>query len=180
MTRVELTTARREYDRLSKLAATNNVAAQRLDQARDQIAQAEARIASQDAAIQTAQSRLAEARYNQELTIIRAPMDGRITRRYAQPGAGASTLNVTAMFDLEPDTARIVRAEIVEADIPNVAVGQEVELTPGRRSRPRSPWVACCAAPPSSAPASFSPKTLPPAPTNGSSRSWSLPTTPPS
>ena len=130
MTRVELTTARREYDRLSKLAATNNVAAQRLDQARDQIAQAEARIASQDAAIQTAQSRLAEARYNQELTVIRAPMDGRIARRYAQPGAGASTLNVTAMFDLEPDPARIVRAEIVEADIPNVMVGQEVELTP--------------------------------------------------
>lgn len=130
MSRVELTAARREYDRLSKLAATNNVAAQRLDQARDQIAQAEARIGSQDAAIQTAQSRLAEARYNQELTVIRAPMNGRIARRYAQPGAGASTLNVTAMFDLEPDTARIVRAEIVEADIPNVAVGQEVELTP--------------------------------------------------
>jgi HlyD family secretion protein len=57
-------------------------------------------------------------------------MDGRIARRYAQPGAGASTLNVTAMFDLEPDTDRIVRAEIVEADIPNVTVGQEVELTP--------------------------------------------------
>ncbi|WP_313013323.1 HlyD family efflux transporter periplasmic adaptor subunit [Brevundimonas sp.] len=130
MSRVELTTARREYDRLSKLSATNNVAAQRLDQARDQISQAEARIASQDAAIQTAQSRLAEARYNQELTVIRAPMNGRIARRYAQPGAGASTLNVTAMFDLEPDTDRIVRAEIVEADIPNVTVGQEVELTP--------------------------------------------------
>ena len=34
------------------------------------------------------------------------------------------------MFDLEPDTDRIVRAEIVEADLPNVTVGQEVELTP--------------------------------------------------
>lgn len=130
MTRVELATARREYERLSKLAATNFVAAQRLDQARDQIAQAEARMASQNAAVQTAQSRLDEARYNQELTVIRAPMNGRIARRYAQPGAGASTLNVTAMFDLEPETDRIVRAEIVEADLPNVTVGQEVELTP--------------------------------------------------
>jgi HlyD family secretion protein len=130
LTRVELTAARREYNRLSRLASTNFVAAQRLDQARDQIAQAEARLASQEAAIQTAQSRLDEARYNQELTVIRAPMDGRIARRYAQPGAGASTLNVTAMFDLEPDTDRIVRAEIVEADLPNVTVGQEVELTP--------------------------------------------------
>lgn len=53
MTRVELATARREYERLSKLAATNFVAAQRLDQARDQIAQAEARMSSQNAAVQT-------------------------------------------------------------------------------------------------------------------------------
>lgn len=130
MTEVELTAARREYERLSKLSSTNFVAAQRLDQARDTIAGAEARLSSQRSAIQTAEARLAEARYNQELTVIRAPMDGRIARRYAQPGAGASTLNVTAMFDLEPDTDRIVRAEIVEADIPNVTVGQEVELTP--------------------------------------------------
>jgi HlyD family secretion protein len=34
------------------------------------------------------------------------------------------------MFDLEPNTARIVRAEIVEADIPNVREGQEVEMQP--------------------------------------------------
>jgi HlyD family secretion protein len=34
------------------------------------------------------------------------------------------------MFDLEPDTARIVRAEISEADVPDVAEGQEVEIVP--------------------------------------------------
>ncbi len=34
------------------------------------------------------------------------------------------------MFDLEPNTQRIVRAEIVEADIPNVTPGQEVEIQP--------------------------------------------------
>ncbi len=127
---VELNTARREYDRLSRLADTNFVAAQRLDQARDAIAAAEARLASQRASIQTAQARLNEAQYNLELTVIRAPMAGRIARRYAQPGAGASTLNVSTMFDLEPLTDRIVRAEIVEADIPNVTVGQQVEITP--------------------------------------------------
>src|SRR5690606_29951180 len=127
---VELNTARREYDRLSRLADTNFVAAQRLDQARDAIAAAEARLASQRASIQTAQARLNEAQYNPDLTVIRAPMAGRIARRYAQPGAGASTLNVSTMFDLEPLTDRIVRAEIVEADIPNVTVGQQVEITP--------------------------------------------------
>jgi HlyD family secretion protein len=39
-------------------------------------------------------------------------------------------LNVSNMFDLEPDAPRIVRAEIAEAALPNVTVGQEVEIVP--------------------------------------------------
>ncbi|QQQ17979.1 efflux RND transporter periplasmic adaptor subunit [Brevundimonas vitis] len=128
--RVEISTARREYDRLARLVDTNFVAAQRIDQARDAIATAEARLASQQASIMTARARLNEAAYNLELTVIRAPMAGRIVRRYANPGAGASTLNVSTMFDLEPDAPRIVRAEIVEADIPNITPGQQVEISP--------------------------------------------------
>ncbi len=127
---VDINTARREYERLERLVDTNFVAAQRLDQARDDIAAAEARLSAQQAAIQTARARMAEAEYNVELTVIRAPADGRIVRRYANPGAGASTLNVSNMFDLEPDAPRIARAEIVESDIPNVTVGQAVEITP--------------------------------------------------
>jgi HlyD family secretion protein len=127
---VQLRTSQREYKRLQNLSASNFVAGQRLDAAQDQIATATANIQAQQAAIQVATAQLAQARYNQELTVIRAPADGRIARRYANPGAGASTLNVTPMFDLEPRTARIVRAEIVEADIPNVALGQEVEIQP--------------------------------------------------
>lgn len=127
---VQLRTAQREYNRLQSLSASNFVAAQRLDNARDQIASAQANIGAQQAAIGVASAQVAQAKYNQELTIIRAPADGRIARRQANPGAGASTLNVTAMFDLEPNTQRIVRAEIVEADIPNVKIGQEVEIQP--------------------------------------------------
>ena len=127
---VQLRTAQREYNRLQALTASNFVAAQRLDNARDQIASAQASIGAQQAAIGVANAQLAQAKYNQELTVIRAPADGRIARRQANPGAGASTLNVTSMFDLEPNTQRIVRAEIVEADIPNVRNGQQVEITP--------------------------------------------------
>jgi HlyD family secretion protein len=127
---VQLRTGQREYKRLQNLSASNFVAGQRLDAAQDQIASANANIQAQQAAIQVATAQLAQARYNQELTIIRAPANGRIARRYANPGAGASTLNVTPMFDLEPQTNRIVRAEIVEADLPNVAIGQEVEIQP--------------------------------------------------
>ena len=127
---VKLTTARREYQRLTALQASNFVARQKMDQQMDQIRDAEAQIVAQRAAVATAKANLGEAQYALELTAIRAPVDGRIARRYANPGAGASTLNVSTMFDLEPNTARIVRAEIVEADIPNVAVGQEVEIQP--------------------------------------------------
>ena len=127
---VDIATAQREYDRLQKLVATNFVAAQRLDQARDAISSAQARLGSQQAAVQTARARRDQAAYNVELTVIRSPADGRIVRRYANPGAGASTLNVSNMFDLEPDAPRIARAEIVEADIPNITADQAVEITP--------------------------------------------------
>ena len=127
---VQLRTGQREYKRLQTLSTSNFVAGQRLDAAQDQIASAQASIQAQQAAIQVATAQLAQSRYNQELTVIRAPANGRIARRYANPGSGASTLNVTPMFDLEPQTSRIVRAEIVEADIPNVTIGQEVEIQP--------------------------------------------------
>jgi HlyD family secretion protein len=127
---VQLATARREHERLAALSASNFVAGQKLDQAQDRIREAEANLQVQRAEIATAQARLQEARYNLELTVIRAPADGRIVRRYANPGAGASTLNVSTMFDLEPAARRIVRAEISEGALPYVAVGQAVQITP--------------------------------------------------
>lgn len=128
LTQVEIATARREFDRLESLSASNFVAGQRLDQARDLIRQAEARLRAQQAAVATAEARLAEASYNLELTMIRAPADGVIVRRYANPGSGASTLNVSNMFDLEPAGQRIIRAEIAEGALPHVSLGQTVEI----------------------------------------------------
>lgn len=125
---VQLSTAQREQGRLQKLVASNFVAAQRLDQAADSIRQAQANLNAQQAAIATARAAQAQAQYNLELTFIRAPADGRIARRYANPGAGASTLNVSTMFDLEPSTARIIRAEVAEGALPFVAVGQAVQI----------------------------------------------------
>ena len=127
---VQLSSAEREHKRLQGLVSTNFVAAQKVDQAVDKIREAQANIQAQRAAIATAQAALEEARYNLELTIIRAPTDGRIARRYANPGAGASTLNVSNMFDLEPEAPRIVRAEIAESSLPHVAIGQTVQIAP--------------------------------------------------
>jgi len=127
---VKLNASRRELGRLQSLSASNFVAGQRLDRQADEIRDWEAQIVAQRAAVATATAALREAEYALELTVIRAPTNGRIVRRYANPGAGASTLNVSNMFDLEPDTARIVRAEIVEADLPNVTDNQAVEIQP--------------------------------------------------
>lgn len=130
LTQVNINTAQREYDRLAKLAPSNFVAQQKLDAARDAIATAQAQLGTQQAAVQTSRAQLAQAQYNLELTTIRAPMDGKIIRRYAQPGAGASTLNVSNMFDIEPSIPHIIRSEIVESAIPDVSVGQEAEIIP--------------------------------------------------
>lgn len=127
---VQLSAAKRELARLETLAPSNFVAAQKLDQARDTVREAQARIAAQRAIITTQEARLSEARYDQELSVIRAPAEGRIVRRYANPGAGASTLNVSNMFDLEPKAGRIVRAEIAEGALPFVAIGQAVTMSP--------------------------------------------------
>ena len=127
---VALNSAQREYDRLQSLVSKNIIAGQKLDQARDKIQEARAQIQAQQASVQTAAARLREAQYDLELTVIRAPADGRIVRRHANPGSGASTLNVSNLFELEPNNARIVRAEISEAAVPVVHEGQEVEIVP--------------------------------------------------
>lgn len=131
LTQVNIDTAKREYARYEQLKATNFVAGQKLDAQADLIREGEARLAAQQASVQSAQAALAQANYDLELTLVRAPADGRIVRRYANPGSGASTLNVSTMFDLEPSGAeRIIRSEIVESSIPLVSVGQEVEIIP--------------------------------------------------
>jgi HlyD family secretion protein len=127
---VQRDTAQREYNRLLPLKAQAFVAGQALDQAHDAIRQAEANLAAQEAAVATAQAAYDSAAYALELTKVRAPADGQIVRRYANPGSGASTLQVSNMFDLVPDTRHIVRAEIVESDVPHVFAGQEVEISP--------------------------------------------------
>jgi len=127
---VQQITAKREYDRLARLAPNNYVAKQQLDQASDAIHAADAQMGLQRATVDSAEARLAQAQYVEELNIIRAPSNGLILRRYANPGAGASTLNVSTMFDLEPDTQHIVRAEISEGALPAVSIGQAVELVP--------------------------------------------------
>jgi HlyD family secretion protein len=128
LTRSQLLAAHREAQRLVDLRGV--VPTQMIDQAGDTTRNDEATLASQEAAVAVARAQLDQARYALEQTIVRAPVDGRIVRRYAAPGVGASTLNVTPMFDLEPAGQRIVRAEVSESALPFVAVGETVQIVP--------------------------------------------------
>lgn len=127
---VQLDAAVREQQRLERLMTENAVSQQILQQAQDNTRQLRAQIAAQKAAIALVRAQLAEANYQVELFVIRAPADGEIVRRYANPGSGASTFSVTAMFQLQPASQRIVRAEVEERSIPLVKVGQKVEIVP--------------------------------------------------
>lgn len=127
---VQLDAAVREEARLQRLTSENAASTQAYEQAQDRTKQLQAQVDAQKTSIALARTQLAEANYQVDLHLIRAPADGTIVRRYANPGSGASTFSVTAMFQLQPDTQRIVRAEVEERSINAVKIGQKVEIVP--------------------------------------------------
>jgi RND family efflux transporter MFP subunit len=127
---VQLDASIREEKRLERLIAENATSQQIYEQAQDRTRQLQAQVDAQKTSIALVRAQLAEANYQVELHVVRAPADGRIVRRYANPGSGASTLSVTALFQLQPDTQRIVRAEVEERSVNQVKVGQMTEIVP--------------------------------------------------
>ncbi|RYG36606.1 MAG: HlyD family efflux transporter periplasmic adaptor subunit [Burkholderiales bacterium] len=127
---VQLAAADREEKRLARLIAEDATSQQLYQQAQDNTRQFGAQLNAQKASIALVRAQLAEANYQMELYVIRAPTDGTIVRRYANPGSGASTFSVTAMFQLQPDSKRIVRAEVEERSVSLVKAGQKVEIVP--------------------------------------------------
>ena len=122
--------AQRNQQRTEQLAAQNFVSPQAVENARDAVRSAQSQVDVQAANIAAARASLAESNYSVEQSIVRAPADGRIVRRYANPGMGASTLNVTPMYQLQPHAARIVRAELEERSLELVHPGMRVEIVP--------------------------------------------------
>lgn len=122
--------AQREETRVEQLEARNFVSPQRVETARDAVRNAQSQYDVQLASIAAARAALAQANYVVEQHVVRAPDDGRIVRRYANPGSGASTLQVTPLFQLQPRAPRIVRAELEERSLAAVRVGMAVEIVP--------------------------------------------------
>ena len=120
--------ADREASRLADLARTRAVPVQDADKANDEARIQRGELAAANAAVATAEQKLRRELFEIEARRIRAPLDGRIVRRAAKPGDGASTLNVTELFLLAPETARIVRAELDEQFVAAVRPGQAARI----------------------------------------------------
>lgn len=128
--RLRLAAAQREHARLVPLASDESVARQELDLARDQLALLKAEMAVAQTVVGSALSREKVAAYEVEQRQVRAPLDGQVVRRYARPGDGISTLNVTALFVFAPDSPQIVRAEIEERFVDAVRPGMAAQIVP--------------------------------------------------
>ncbi|HVZ99752.1 MAG TPA: efflux RND transporter periplasmic adaptor subunit [Caulobacterales bacterium] len=127
---VALDAAQRDLHRTETLNSQNFVSPQRVESARDAVRNAQSELDAANASVGVARAQLAEANYIVEQHVVRAPDDGRVVRRYANPGMGASTLNVTPMFQLQPNAQHIVRAELEERSLGVIRPGMAVQIVP--------------------------------------------------
>lgn len=128
--RTAIQAAERELKRAEGLTEGGFASAARAENALDELNNTKNRLSAQEAAVQAARARLSEAEFVVEQHVIRALDDGRVVRRYANPGSGASTLQVTPMFQLQPRKPRIVRAELEERSLSLIKAGMTVEIVP--------------------------------------------------
>lgn len=124
----KLIIATREFNRLAKLNTTV-ISAQQHDNAADQMVLQQRELAMKKATLETANAGVKAAELEVEKYLVVAPADGRIVKRDAKPGEGASTLNVTRLFMLAPNAPRIVRAELEDVFVNAVQPGQHAEVT---------------------------------------------------
>ncbi len=125
--KTKLDIAEREYRRVLPLS-TQVISDQSKQNLKDQTALAREELASKKATLETAKAKVASAQLEVEKFKVLAPENGKIVRRYAKPGEGSSTLNVTRLFTLAPDAPRIVRAEIEDIFVDKVHPGQLAEV----------------------------------------------------
>jgi HlyD family secretion protein len=140
--------ARSSFERRMALGARQIVSQEVVDQARADRDTAEARrdllaqrlsllvapprledVAIAQANLDGARARLAEIMAQIEKTIVRSPIDGIILKLYRRAGETVSNLPPTPIA-MVGDTSRLrVRADIDEADVADIATGQQVWIT---------------------------------------------------
>ncbi len=86
-------------------------------------------IAAAAATLDAAKAELEAAKISLDQTVLRAPHDGVVLRRFAEVGALVTTVNPTPIVSIADLGQLQVRAEIDEADLSGVAVGKTAYAT---------------------------------------------------
>ena len=131
--RLNLDIAKREYARLEPLLDIDAASPQELDQALDRLRQAEVDVVSQRAQLVQSEANVESSEFRLEQRKVVAPVAGRIVQAEARPGVGSSSLQVSTAFTLMPNAQKIVRADLDEAFVGNVFVGQKAVVSPDAR-----------------------------------------------
>lgn len=120
-------------EQVQKLQAAHLSAKARLDAARSRHALLTAPTREEDvsrakANLALARAKLEEARAQLQRTLIRAPIDGTVLRRFRKPGEVVSEIRDTSILSIGDISALRVRADVDEADIGRVAPGTKVHV----------------------------------------------------
>jgi RND family efflux transporter MFP subunit len=125
--------ADREYRRQQDLAERGLTSASALDAARTQSEALRARVASQSSSVKVAQEALQAAQVQLDNTVVRAPFDGVVTVKAAQPGemispisAGGGSIRTGIGTIVDMDSLEI-QVDVSESYINRVQPGQKVE-----------------------------------------------------
>jgi len=119
--------AKQRADRLAAAAAAGAGDGQSADDAREASNQLGAERDADQAAVDMAAQKLAEAKYELAQRSLRAPFDALVVHVTAQPGASVSP-GAGPLFTLLPNKPRIVRAELNESFVTAVKPGMRAEV----------------------------------------------------
>ena len=132
-TRVRIREAQLDYDRAARLAQSEISSKADVDRARAQLDAAKARLAAQTDQVATARQQIALQQQNVEDTVIRAPFDGIVVSKDAQPGEMISPVSAGGGFTrtgictiVDMDSLEI-EVDVNEAYINRVSPNQRVE-----------------------------------------------------
>lgn len=132
--RANLLRAQRDLDRLLALRARDSllVSRQQIDDARTAVDVAEAQLESAQHGVSQSEAALEEAEDRLSKTIIRAPMDGKVTRLNVEEGETViiGTMNNPGSLILTISDLSVVEVvvQVDETDVPEVSLGDSAEV----------------------------------------------------
>jgi len=133
-TKATLAQAEREFQRISKLAASHVASPSELDRAEAEAKSLKARLERQQADVAVAERQVDYWKQQLDDTIIRAPFAGIVTTKDAQPGEIISPMSVggftrTGICTIVDMNSLEIEVDVNESYINRVKAGQPVEAT---------------------------------------------------